>query len=161
VIPIFLGNGHERAHSPEDKFLARASDVNLAESSKKKPPENNWLLLGQLKLSVDSISDETIDHWLSKTFKSFDLPSDLFNRLKASIKEALSRLITTPDYSHASSINIFISDDTKNDLLSNNYWGFFRLEKVDNTLDEETPVEHLIDFYLYFLYRTFEVKGQS
>jgi hypothetical protein len=37
----------------------------------------------------------------------------------------------------------------KADLLSNNYWGFFRLEKVDSKSDEETSIEHIIDFYLY------------
>ena len=133
----------------ENEFLARASDVNNAESFKGKPPGNNWLLLGQLKLSVDSPSDEAIDRWLSKTFESFDLPSDLFDRLKVSIKKAASRLDTISDRSHTPSINIFVSDDVKTNLLSNNYWGFFRLEKADNASNNETSVEHVIDFYLY------------
>jgi hypothetical protein len=123
--------------------------VNPAESSKGKPPGNNWLPLGQLKLSVDSTSDEAIDSWLSKTFESFDLPSDLFDRLKTSIKETVSRLNTISDHSHISSITIYISDEVKTDLLSNNYWGFFRSEKVDSKSDEEISVEHVINFYLY------------
>ena len=120
-----------------------------ADSSKKKPPGNNWLPLGQIKLSAESTSDESIDNWLLTTFESFGLPSDLFDRLKASIKKVVSRLNTAPNQSHASSINIYISDDVKTGLLSNNYWGFFRLEKVDSKSDEETSVEHVIDFYLY------------
>lgn len=123
--------------------------MNHAESSKKKPPGNNWLPLGQLKLSVDSTSDESIDNWLLNTVEMFDLPSDLFDRLKASIKKVVSRLNTISDQFHASSINIYISDDVKTGLLSNNYWGFFRLEKVGSKSDEETSVEHVIDFYLY------------
>jgi hypothetical protein len=123
--------------------------VNYAESSKRKTPGNNWLPLGQLKLSVDLTFDEAIDNWLSKTFESFDLPSDLFDRLKISIKETISRLNTTSDHSHISSITIYISDEVKADLLSNNYWGFFRLEKVDSKSDEQTSIEHIIDFYLY------------
>jgi hypothetical protein len=124
--------------------------VKQNKASEENSPGTEWLLLGQLVLSIDLISGESIDNWLLKIVGPFHLPPDLYSKLKASVKETVSRSHQfSSDYAYFPSVSIYASDDIKTDLLSNRYWGFFRLEKVGTVSDEGTPEEYVIEYYLY------------
>ena len=112
------------------------------------PPNHDWNLLGQLKLSPDSSPDETIENWLLKVLEPIRLPPDLFDKLRASVKETISRLHKTSDFSDTL-LKIYVSRAIKTSHPSNNYWGFFGLEKVGLASGEETFAKHVIEYYLY------------
>lgn len=117
-------------------------------------PEKNlspegWSLVGQLKRSADVISGASIDNWLIKTLEPFQLPPDLFHKLKASIAETLPRLSTNSETSRVPLVSVYVSQDVTGNSLSNKSWGFFKLEKVGVGSVQGAPDEHKIEYYLY------------
>lgn len=117
--------------------------------SKKKPPENDWLLIGQLSLPVASVSGESLDGWITRTLGPLVLPPELYSKLMASVEEALSRLNTSSSSACVSSIKFYVSLELNSEQTSNASWGFFKLERLENTFGEPAPVGYVLEYYLY------------
>ncbi|MFL7869326.1 MAG: hypothetical protein AB8I58_10880 [Anaerolineales bacterium] len=133
---------------PQKTKSSPEHNVKQRKSPAEKPLRDGWLLIGQLKLPIDSMSGKSIEDWLIGTLEPFRLSPDIFGRLKVSIEEAISQLAVTPDYDYAPSISIYMSDDVRVAHLPKN-WGFFKIEKVDMPSNEEALGEYIIEYYLY------------
>ncbi len=116
--------------------------------AKKQRSGNDWRLLGRTQFPAGPVSGELVDHWLSETLEPFSLPPDLRDKLRMSLKDELTLLVTASKFSHVA-VRIHIPQDVKTHYSSNRNWGFFKLTKTGITSDEETPAEHVIEYYLY------------
>ena len=115
----------------------------------KKPTGNEWLLAGQIRLPVDSFSIDAVDGWFQKTLTPFRIPTDLYGKLKTSIAAALSRLKATQQSAGVVAIRVYLSQEIVANQPLSHSWGFFKLEKSDNTADAGTGAAHVLDLYLY------------
>lgn len=106
--------------------------------------QSNWRLLGQSDLSIDATSQKLSHSWLLHILVPISLPTDLANKIKLSIDEALSQF-SLPSESSRIEVRIFIAGDIKADQDSNKNWGYFKLEKTG--CDAEAG--HIIEYYIY------------
>ena len=101
----------------------------------------SWRLLGQSVLSIDETSRRSSHSWLLHILVPISLPTDLANKIKLSIDEALSQF----SLSSRIEVRIFIAGDIQADQASNKNWGYFKLEKIGC----DTEAGHIIEYYIY------------
>jgi hypothetical protein len=111
--------------------------------AKKQRSGNDWRLLGRSQFPAGLVSGEWVDHWLSETLEPFSLPADLRDKLRRSLEDELTPLVTTSNFSHVA-VRIHIPQDVKTHYSSNRNWGFFKLTKTGITSDEETPANWIL-----------------
>lgn len=108
----------------------------------KQQSQFDWRLLDQSELSNDAASNKLPQNWLCQILEPFNLPTNLANKLKTSLGEAIS-------HSSRLEVRIYTPKDVQADLSSNKNWGFFKLEKVGTNTKTEEPAELVIEYYLY------------
>jgi hypothetical protein len=115
----------------------------------RQPANPDWQLLGQLKLPAGSIPDELIAPWLARALESFNLPPDLFEKLKASVYDVASRIfesLAQATGSYQADLSIYVPRNILLNRLANRSWGFFRIEKSGIDSDQGISIEYY--FYL-------------
>ena len=105
--------------------------------------------MGRSEFTAGPTFGDLIDQWLLETLEPFSLPPDLLNRLGQSVREVVSRLMTCSDF-FSVDVRVHISQDVKSAGTSNRNWGYFKLEKTGFINNEESPVAHVLEYYLYF-----------
>lgn len=108
----------------------------------------DWQILGQLELPVASQSDDAIRIWLKETLNPLNLHADFLNKILKSAQDSAARTMQIESgmgFEHIHLLVFVPSDRTSKGLT----WGFFRIEKIENTKADESPPDHAIEFYLY------------
>lgn len=118
-------------------------------TTEKKPTGYSWSLAGQTRLPVDSFSMEAVDRWFQKTLEPFRIPIELYGKLKTSVAAALSRLKANQEAAGVVAIRLYLSQEIVANQSLSHSWGFFKLEKSDNSADAGTFAAHVLEFYLY------------
>ncbi len=98
-------------------------------------------------MPVDSHSAEVIASWLSQILEPYRLPDDFINKLRQSIQEVISRLISMSRL--RMECRVYISQAAKSDQTVNNNWGFFKMEKVGGSLAEKPSADPVIEYFFY------------
>lgn len=117
--------------------------------SEKKPTGNDWSLAGQIRLPVDSFSIDAVDGWFQNKLAPFRIPTELYGKLRTSVAAALTRLKANQQPASVVAIRVYLSQEIFANQSLSHSWGFFKLEKEDNTADAGTPAAQVLDFYLY------------
>jgi hypothetical protein len=108
----------------------------------------NWQILGDLELPVRFEADSGIDAWLTELLSPLNLHADFQNKVLTSALEAASQALqveTGRAFEHTHLL-IFVPVKRK---LEGQTWGFFRIEKIENSFPEKDVPGHAIELYLY------------
>lgn len=111
-------------------------------------PSENWQLLGNLDLSLDSDTVSVTNSRLTELLGPLNLSTDFLNRVLDSAQDSVMRIlrpITAPTSSHVH-LSIFVPNEL---ILEQKTWGFFRIERIEDRGDTVDALDHAIDFYLY------------
>lgn len=106
-------------------------------------------ILGELSLPADSDGEHAIHSWLLEILQPLHLSPDFLSRLSNSARESVTRAATldpiAPDAGH---IHLLVFGP-RNFGVDQKTWGFFRIDKLDNTAGRKNLPGHSIEFYLY------------
>ncbi len=108
----------------------------------------NWHILGDLELPVHFDADPGINTWLTELLSPLNLNADFQNKVMNSALEAASRVSkaeTEQAFEHIH-LHIFVPSKRQSDGQT---WGFFRIEKIENSIPEKDIPDHAIELYLY------------
>lgn len=86
--------------------------------------------------------------WLTGILYPLNLQTELLDKIFVSAKDAVTRAVeaeTMLKFEHIRLMVFVLSvQDNKEQA-----WGFFRLEKIEDSKDEQAGGDHAIEFYLY------------
>jgi hypothetical protein len=92
--------------------------------------------------------DESIHAWLTKLMDPLTLHGDFLNRILKSAQDAAARVFENESAEKYDHIHLVIYGPQDSGVKPGT-WGFFRVEKVENTIEEPSTAAHSIEFYLY------------
>lgn len=108
----------------------------------------NWRMLGDFELSANSTAGSAINSWLTQLLSPLKLHTDFLNKVLNSAQEAAKRAVQVAGARVFEHIHLHIFA-TLDHQIEGQSWGFFRIEKIENSiLDSDTP-NHMIELYLY------------
>lgn len=108
----------------------------------------NWHILGELKLTIEAIAGNTTHAWLTDVLHPLNLHADFLNKILTSAQLATERTVQAASIIKSEHIHLIVFVPS-GPILQKRNWGFFRVEKIENTADGNADPEHAIEFYLY------------
>ena len=111
-------------------------------------PASNWLLLGDLELSVEANSNDTLDARLKEILKPLDLHTDFLNRILNSAHQTVVRLLRPDAQTNLDHIHLLVFAPS-NRTPKKQTWGFFSVERLEDTKEGTVANNHAIEIYLY------------
>ena len=106
-----------------------------------------WQLLGQIELLADATTD-SVSTWLIACLASMNLPPDFVTILLDSVHEVTLRVLDPNGGTDNKHVHLAILALKQRSEHSNS-WGFFRIEKIDDTEWNKTHPDLTVEFYLY------------
>jgi hypothetical protein len=119
-----------------------------SQSSSNNLSGNDWELLGELELIANPDVDDAIEKWITKTVRPLKLPASFLHGVLKSTQEALGRTIRLDAgvKTRCVQLRLFIPAERTSQEQT---WGYFRVEKIENTGLEAGLSNHVIENYLY------------
>lgn len=111
-------------------------------------PNTDWQILGELELPIGSNAQNTLYAWLTEIIRPLNMQAELVNKIIASAQDAVARAVHAEillKFEHIH-LTVFVPSERKEKEQA---WGFFRLEKIEDTKQKLTGGDHAIEFYLY------------
>lgn len=109
---------------------------------------NNWHILGELELPVGASTDNALQSWLTELLDPLNLHADFLNQVLKSAQEVAVRVLNAETAMKFEHIHILVLV-TSDHISKGGTWGFFRIEKIENTAEGDVAHGHTIGFYLY------------
>ena len=109
---------------------------------------DSWRILGDLELAVSSDADSAISIWLTETLSQLYLQVDFLNKVIKSAQDAVahvSRANTMMAFKH---FHLLVFAPAHGSTKGQ-FWGFFRIEKIESEQTDIHSPDHAIEFYLY------------
>jgi len=107
-----------------------------------------WQSLGELELPVGASIEDALHAWLTEILQSLHFQPELINKIILSAQDAVERADhaeTMDKFKHIHLV-VFVPSEREEKEQA---WGFFRLEKIEDSKDEQTGGDHAVEFYLY------------
>ena len=111
-------------------------------------PATDWQFLGELKLSIGSNVDGTINAWLTKSLSPLNLHADFLGKILKSVEEAAEHAMKS-EVAEATFEYLYILIFAPGGHPKGQTWGFFRVERTDTTTKTKNPNRYVIEYYLY------------
>jgi hypothetical protein len=111
-------------------------------------PNTNWELFAELELPLSGNQNETIHEWLDRILKPLKLYDDICHRVEISLYEGATRTVNAQSEKKHQQIHVKIYLPTQRQLKGNN-WSFFRVEKIEDQVQDGQVPDHAIELYLY------------
>jgi hypothetical protein len=121
--------------------------MNHKDPSSRPVQEPGWQLLGEQVLPVGADLQDAIGDWLVKLLRSHQLHEAFLNRLVDSAREAVMRAALAGPVEQTGHLHVLVY--MKMGASGVQTWGFFRIEKIEESNDVQEVPGHAIDFYLY------------
>jgi len=119
-----------------------------ANESHSSRPDTDWQVLGELELSTGLNADKKIRGWLTDLLTPLRLHDSLLNKVLTSAQEyALRALQSSAETGHGH-VHLIILTSYRSTSVTTT-WGFFRIEKIDSTGQDQLHPDHILEFYLY------------
>jgi hypothetical protein len=106
-----------------------------------------WQVLGKLELPIGSGAEDAIESWLVESLSLLNLHTDFLNKVLKSAQEAAARAMHGEALMRFRPLHLLVFAPSDHASHRHN-WGFFRIEKVENTSHQDDP-NQTIEFYLY------------
>jgi hypothetical protein len=107
---------------------------------------SQWQLLGELTLSNEDSSVGQIPAWLLQLLEPLPLRPRLVNRIAASARDAAARVLQPELKLEHIHLKIY---GPRRSVSTGQTWGFFRVEKIENSSEVGASASHAVEFYLY------------
>jgi len=118
----------------------------------KSPPSEahpGWQLLGEFKQPVDLNTANIVYTWLTEILGPLNLHTDFLNKILKSAQDALQHVLTSAQVTlESEQIHLLVFAQNK-PVSGPHSWGFFRIEKAENAVENERQLVHRIEIYLY------------
>jgi hypothetical protein len=111
-------------------------------------PASNWQMLGDLELSPQVNSKDTLELWLKEITKPLDLHTDFLNRMLNPTHQTIVRLLRPDAETKLDHIHLVVFAPS-NRTLKKLIWGFFSVERLKDTKEDTVANNHTIEIYLY------------
>ena len=107
-----------------------------------------WQILGEQELPVGASVEDALYAWLTEVLYPLNLQAELLNKIIASAKDAVARAVQAEimlKFEHIH-LTVFVPSEREEKEQA---WGFFRLEKIEDTKENQIGGDHAVEFYLY------------
>jgi hypothetical protein len=111
-------------------------------------PDTNWQILGELELPLGANAHSMLGAWLSDVLASLHLHADFLSKILESAEEVVARAMQTETVIQHQRTRLLIMTPA-NLPLNVQTWGFFRIEKVELTAENDDSPDHKVEFYLF------------
>ena len=112
-------------------------------------PGFHWQILGELKLPMDpETAAGALSTWLTELLAPLNLHADFLNKILESAQAATTHGFQAEGGLKFEHIHLIILVPQERELKGRN-WGFFRVEKIEDTQEDNIAPDHSIEFYLY------------
>jgi len=107
-----------------------------------------WQIFGELEMPASVGMEDALIVWLSEVLHPLNLQTELLNKIIVSAQDAVARAVYAEgmlriEYIH---LTVFVPLEREK---KGQAWGFFRLEKIEDTQEKDIGSDHAIDVYLY------------
>lgn len=117
------------------------------DSSSQPVQEPGWQLLGEQVLPMGTDLQDATGDWMLRLLRPHGLHEDFLNKLIDSAKEAVLRAALADSVEQTGHLHVLVY--IRNGASAVQTWGFFRIEKIEESKDGQDVPGHAIDFYLY------------
>lgn len=104
-----------------------------------------WRMLGERILTIQAGAVDAFREWLENVLRPLDLSADFREKILRSALEAAVRAEAAGDRQPIH-LTLFVPAEYAKQAQS---WGFFRLEMIENAVEEPATLKHAVEFYLY------------
>jgi len=107
-----------------------------------------WQILGELELSVGASVEDILYSWLTEILQPLHFQAELLKKIILSAQDAIGRAVhaeIVDEFKHIQLV-VFVPSEREEKEQA---WGFFRLEKIEDSKDEQIGGDHAVEFYLY------------
>ena len=111
-------------------------------------PASNWQILGDLELSAQVNSKDTLELWLKEILKPLELHTDFLNRILNSAHQTVVRLLRPDAETKLDHLHLVVFAPA-NRTVKKLIWGFFSVERLKDTEEGTVANNHTIEIYLY------------
>ena len=111
-------------------------------------PASNWQILGELELSVGASADDTLTMWLKETLNSLNLGEDFPHRILESTQKTVARVLQADVKVKLEHVHLRVLAPS-NHTSQQQTWGFFSVERLNDTEEGNVANEHTLEIYLY------------
>lgn len=125
-----------------------AESIEHVDQSRNQRMITGWQFLGELELPVGSDAERIVHTWLTKSLDPLNMHVDFLNKVLMSAQEAVARAIRAEAVMKFGRIQITLFFPSER-ALKGQSWGFFRVEKIMDTLEGAMAPARGIEFYLY------------
>lgn len=108
-------------------------------------PDTDWQILGEIEILLGVNAHPILDDWLMESIFPLHLHADFLNKIRKSAEEVATRAIQIETVQRTRLLIMIPA----NRRLNEQTWGFFRIEKVGLTEENENSPNHTIEFYLF------------
>lgn len=122
--------------------------VKQFDPSSNKVPGTDWRILGELEFPVGAETNGMISTWLTEVLSPLDMHVDFLNRILKSAQDAAIRAFQAEAEIKLERLHLLIFVPPEH-APRDNTWGFFRIEKIENSPTGVARASHAIEFYLY------------
>ena len=122
--------------------------MNSIDITSNKPYSSGWHLYGELELPASANARSLLQTWLVETLHPLSLNASFLEKIFTSSRLSVDRTLQSPVGKQSKHIHILIFASVHQPLPGNT-WGFFVIEKIENTSNENHIPAHAIEFYLY------------
>lgn len=122
--------------------------MNTIDSFRRDIPGSGWQMIGEIELPARARVKEILSAWLIELLHPLPLPVEFIERILLSAQDAVEHAFEAepdPRFEHVHLL-VYAPQDRE---LNGQSWGFFRIEKLENTDPGKSPSDHAIEFYLY------------
>jgi hypothetical protein len=125
------------------------SFLNTQDSSHiQNPAASNWQILAEFELPVGTIADDTLRIRLKEILDPLELHEDFVNRILNSAQQTAARILQADAEIKLEHICLLVFVPSRH-ASQKQIWGFFSVEKLEDTKDGAVTNEHTIEIYLY------------
>jgi hypothetical protein len=110
-------------------------------------PFSDWQLLGNFEVSSEAV-EESLPAGVKKTLHQLELPADFMTRVLESMQDSVLRILKIEEDTKPEHIHLLVFASPRH-ASKEKTWGFFRIEKIENSKEGTLSHDQTIEFYLY------------
>lgn len=99
-------------------------------------------------MSVEALGDDTLRAWLKQTLYRLNLHTDLLSKILNSVQTTTERVLKADPKNELEHIHLLVLAPS-NRASKRHAWGFFGIERLEDTIEGAVANAHTIELYLY------------